>query len=59
MSEKTKARRTTPRKATKPPTERTRKRDRTRALIEQQGRARARPIFPEPEADECYRPEHP
>lgn len=56
MSEKTKARRTTPRKAAKPPTERTRKRDRTRALLEQQGRAQARPIFPEPEADECYKP---
>lgn len=52
----TKPRRTAPRKAAKPPMERTRKRDRTRALLEQQGRAQARPIFPEPEADECYKP---
>lgn len=51
-----KPRRTAPRKATKPPSERTRKRDRTREIIEQQGRDRARPLYPEPESDECYRP---
>lgn len=51
-----KPRRTTPRKASKPPTERARKRDRTRELLEQQGRDRARPTYPEPESDECYRP---
>jgi hypothetical protein len=56
MSEKTQARRNAPRKATKPPMERARKRDRTRALIEQQGRAQARPTYPEPEADQCYKP---
>lgn len=53
-----KPRRTAPRKAARPLSERerTRKRDRTREILEQQGRDRARPVYPEPESDECYRP---
>ncbi len=53
-----KAKRTAPRKAVKPPSERQTLSNRAarRAILEQQERQRARPVFPEPESDECYRP---
>lgn len=56
-----KPRRTAPRKATKPPTERQARsnRARRREALELQGRAQARPTYPDPEADACYRPDQP
>lgn len=56
-----KPRRTAPRKASKPPSERQVRsnRARRREALELQGRALARPNYPEPEADACFKPERP
>jgi hypothetical protein len=53
-----KAKRTAPRKTRKPePARQTLSNRAARlAILEQQERQRARPVFPEPESDECYRP---
>ena len=53
-----KPRRTVPRKATKPPSERQTRGNRARRqeALEQQERARRRPLFPCPEDEERYRP---
>ena len=59
MNDKTKPRRNAPRKRT-PVQQAARQqpsnRDRRRDALEQQGRAAARPIYPEPEDDACYKP---
>lgn len=53
-----KPRRTAPRKAAKPEPARQAlsNRARRREALEQQGRAAARPLYPEPESDGAYKP---